>query len=351
MPSLTNPENPVVSVATPSTRAWLQAFTHPGFNLQMVYAGIAVLFIATAGCSLVGVHVADAGTLALGIGAIAVVTLLAALFLHEKKKFYLRDSLTTIVWALFFTLTLGYPVTVAARLGMNIPLQDLRFEQWDHWFGIRVLDIQAWASTHWLGMIANKSYVLLFHFMQIAILLPILVGKLKSAQRFVISNLVAFAIGLPLFALLPAVAPWFAMQYTNTPGAALCKEVVLLAIRRPGVYLYQYPTGAIGLPSFHAIWAILSVQALWEVRILRIPAFLFATSIVISTVTTGNHYVADVIAGIALAGVAMFIAERISRSFPEYQAPAFFLWIARLARLAEPETRHNAEVRGELVNR
>lgn len=318
----------MIGVAGLSTRAWLHVLAHPGFNLQMAYAGIAVLLIATAGCVLTSVHVPDAGTLALGFGAIAVVTLPVALFLQEKKKFYLCESLLTIVWAFFFTLMLGYPVTVAARLGMNIPLQDLRFEQWDRWLGIDVLSIQAWSFTHWLGEAVNTSYLMLFPFMQIAVLLPIFMGKLKCAQRFVAANLVAFSIGLPIFALLPGVAPWFIEHYTNAPGAELCKQVVLLAIRQPGPYLYRYPAGAICLPSFHAIWAILSVQALWGFRYLRIPAFLFGTVIVFSTVTTGNHYVVDVIAGIVIALASMWIADRASRSFAEHQAPSIRFWRA-----------------------
>jgi hypothetical protein len=347
-----DPANSTMINASPIIDSRLRALMRPGFNLAMAYIAATILAIPFTCFPLMSIQVAEPRSIALGFVILAVLAFPILAYLHESKKQYLRDSFLALIWVVYFTLTLGFPVTAAARMGMRIPLQDLRFQQWDSWMGVRTLDIQAWASTHWLGMIANQSYLLLFHFMQFAIVLPILVGKLRSTHRFVVANLVAFAIGLPLFALLPAVAPWYATQYTNTPGAALCKEVVLLAIRRPGPYIYQYPAGAIGLPSFHAIWAILSVQALWEVRILRIPAFLFATSIVISTVTTGNHYVVDVIAGIALAGVAMFIAERICGSFPEYQAPALLLRFAQFTRLAvPPETRRNAEVKGELVNR
>jgi len=319
-----------MSNARSNAQLRVHAFLHPGFNLQVAYAGLGLLLVVLVGCPLTSIRVADAGTLALALGAILVVTLPVVLFLHEKKVFYLRDSLLTILSAFLFTLMLGFPVTVAARLGMNIPLQDLSFEQWDGWLGIHVPDIQAWASKHWLGRMANDSYMMLFPFMRIAVLLPILTGRLKEAQRFVIANLVAFAIGLPIFALMPGVDPWYADHFMAVPDDAMCKAFVFLAIRHPGPYLYQYPAGAICLPSFHVIWAMLSVYAFWGFRLLRIPAALFGFVVICSTVTTGNHYVVDVIAGMAVAAVAMFAAQRLSCTFVEHPAPSLHFWKAKL---------------------
>lgn len=319
---------PLMSTIAPQVRLKARALVHPGFNLQMAYAGAGLLLIAFIGCPLMSIRVANPGTLAIGLGAIAVLTLPVVLYLHEKKKYYLRDSLLTVFWAFFFTLMLGFPVTLAARLGMNIPLQDLRFEQWDSWLGIHVSDIHAWALKHWFGMFAEKCYLQLFTFMQVAILLPIFTGKLKSAQSFIVANLVAFAIGLPFFALLPGIDPWYADHFMAVPDAAMCKSFVLLAIRQPGPYLYQYPAGAICFPSFHVIWAILCVYALWSYRYLRLPACVFGTLIVLSTVTTGNHYVVDVFGGIAVALAAILITRCMRGSIAEHQPPDLRFWKA-----------------------
>ena len=302
-----------MSSSAPLAHSRLQALIRPPFNLQMAYASAAILVVSILGCRLTSTQVPDAGNTALGLALLLVAVLPVLFYLQEKGKLYLRDSLLTILWALFFTVMLGFPVTVAARLGMGIELQDLRFAQWDGWLGVHVPGIAAWASTHWLGILANKSYNMLFPLMQIAILLPILTGKLKYAQSFLTTNLVAFAIGLPVFALLPGIDPWYGDHFVARPDLAACQSFVLLAIRRPGPYMYQYPAGAVFFPSFHVIWAILCVHVLWGFRFLRIPVSLFSALIVFSTLTTGNHYLCDVLAGFVLAVVTIVITERLSR--------------------------------------
>lgn len=306
-----------MSTTAPLAQCRLQILIHPSFHLLMVYASLAILIVSILGCWLTSTHVPDAGNIALGLTAVIVVLLPIMLYLQEKGqqqkwKLYLRDAILTVLWALFFTLILGYPVTVAARLGMGIRLQDAHFVAWDRWLGVNVTSIATWASNHWLGILANRSYAMLFPFMRIAILLPVLTGKMKYAQKFLAANLVAFVLGLPLFALLPGIGPWYGYHLAARPDQAFCQALVLL-IRQPGPYMYRYPSGVICFPSFHVVWAILCVHALWGFRLLRIPVCLFSSLIIFSTLTTGNHYLCDVLAGIVLAVSAMVITEWLSR--------------------------------------
>ncbi len=287
----------------------------------MAYACAIALLVSTIGCRLTSIHVPDLGALALGF-AFALVTVLAlALYLHENGKFYLCDASMTIFWALTYTALLGYPTTVAARLMLSIPLQDAHFVEWDRWLGVNASDVSIWASHHRYGNLVNRSYALLFPLMQLTILLPILTGKVKYAQKFITANLVAFAIGLPVFALLPGIGPWYGFHLSARPDQAACTALIIL-IRQPGPYLYRYPSGVICFPSFHVVWAVLCSYALWGFRRLRIPVCVFSSLIVISTLTIGNHYFCDVIAGAVLAAVAIVITERLSCNFAEPAPPS-----------------------------
>jgi hypothetical protein len=278
----------------------------------MFYACTVTLIIGIVGCRLTSIHVPNAGSCAIGVLLLLAMVLPFPLYLKEKGKLYLRDSLLTILWALLLYGILNLPVSVAARLGMGIGLQDSNFAHLDQAIGVNVPSIMAWASNHWLGHLANESYGLLLPLMCTSVLLPTVAGKVKSAQRFLTANLLGFALGLPLFALLPAIGPWYGYHLAAGPDQAECQAALLL-IRTSGPYVFQ-PAAFVCFPSFHVIWAILCVQALWGFRLLRIPVAGLSGLIIFSTMTTGWHYFFDVLGGILIAVVAMATAEWLSRA-------------------------------------
>jgi membrane-associated phospholipid phosphatase len=71
--------------------------------------------------------------------------------------------------------------------------------------------------------------------------------------------------------------------------------------------------GVVCFPSFHAIWAVLCGYAFSGFRrSVRIPVYVLAALMLLSTVTTGWHYVIDVLAGLMVAGVSLVIARRLA---------------------------------------
>jgi membrane-associated phospholipid phosphatase len=156
-------------------------------------------------------------------------------------------------------------------------------------------------------VVINRSYPLLSPFLVVSALLPALTGKVKNAQRFVLANLIAFIVGLPLFALLPAIGPWYGYPFLPTPHQIDCQSAILL-FRAPG-HQISHLDAIICFPSFHVIWAIFCATALWGFRLLRIPVSLLSGMIIVSTVTTGWHYFVDVLGGIVVAGLSLAIAK------------------------------------------
>jgi membrane-associated phospholipid phosphatase len=193
----------------------------------------------------------------------------------------------------------------------NMPLQDAHLARIDESLGIHVPKITLWASHHWLGMLINRTYPLLGSLMTVSVLLPAFTGKVENAQQFLVANLIAFAVGLPLFALFPAIGPWYGYGVTATPGQMQCQAAILL-YRGPGHPVSQL-AAIICFPSFHVMWAIFCAAALWDFRFLRIPVAVLSTMIVVSTVTTGWHYFTDVLGGVVLAGVSLSVAKHYIR--------------------------------------
>jgi membrane-associated phospholipid phosphatase len=78
----------------------------------------------------------------------------------------------------------------------------------------------------------------------------------------------------------------------------------------PGpVTLDMEDAGIVAFPSFHVLLAILTAVALSAIRWLRAPAWAMAVLVGLSTLTTGWHYLVDVIGGIVLAIVSVGAAK------------------------------------------
>ena len=116
----------------------------------------------------------------------------------------------------------------------------------------------------------------------------------------------AAAISIPFFACFRAVGPWY--YYGFAPHAEQERTMrVLFDLKAGGWYVFDADTaGLIALPPFHTVLAVLTGVGLWL-------GAAVAALIVISTVTTGWHYVSDVLAGLALVLVAVAAARVYTR--------------------------------------
>ena len=283
----------------------------PRFDWLMAFASAAVLAISFAGCRLTLIRIPDLAATAIGTVLLIPIILLIPIYWHEKGKIDLRDAALTIPWCLIFRFALGYTVAVAGRLGMNIPLQDELFVRLDHSLGIYVPGFMEWSSHHWFGNFVSSTYPVLFPMLMVAYFLPALTGKVRAAQQFITSNLIAFAVTVPLFGLFPAVGPWYGYHLPVTPVQAACQQSLFL-LRAPGPYSLQL-YGVVCFPSFHVIWVLLCANSLWCFKLLRIPVAILSTLIILSTMTGGWHYFVDVLSGLLVAAAAIAASRALSR--------------------------------------
>jgi hypothetical protein len=282
----------------------IQSRVRGGFNLLMAYACSILVLVMLLACRLASISLPDLGQLAVGVVFIFAVVFTLAVYWHEKGKMDLRDAVMTIPWSILIAVAVPPLVLAAARL--DRPLQDEHLAHVDHVLSISVPQVMSFTSRHWLGRAINRTYPLLIPLMLISSLLPALAGKVRNAQLYLLANLIAFFIGLPLFALVPAVGPWYGYHFAATAHQAECQSALLL-FRAPG-HAISNINAIICFPSFHVIWAIFCVAGLWGFRLLRIPVAVLSSMIIVSTVTTGWHYFIDVLGGIVVAAISLAIA-------------------------------------------
>jgi PAP2 superfamily len=280
------------------------------FHLFMAVACVTVICVSVPGCVLTHITASGAGGIVVAIVVILAVLLPLPVYWHEKGNEDRREAVLVLLWTVVLAAILRYPLLIGARLRM--PLRDAAFAGIDRWLGFNVSAVMEWAARcGWVGTLLNRSYALLLPLLLLAIFLPALAGRRRrAAQEFLAANCIAFAIAVPLFVLFPAVGPWAVYHFPARPDQQQC-ENLLLALRTSGTFLAMpgQDAGIMCFPSFHVIWAVLSVRALWGFRRLRFPVSILAGLISVSTMTTGWHYFVDVLGGLVVAEASILITR------------------------------------------
>lgn len=106
----------------------------------------------------------------------------------------------------------------------------------------------------------------------------------RDLRRLMISGWVAMAVVFPTYWIVPSSAPRRPLTDNSWLAHVLTRE------------RNTYPPTA-AFPSFHVLWAIF-VARLYRPRWIGVA---YAASIVITCITTGMHYIPDVIASLAIA--------------------------------------------------
>ena len=235
----------LVAQAPAQTRASRALAFIGGFHLRMALAISALLIISLAGCALTGIKLPDLGAWAIVFLVLTAMVLPLPAYWYQKGRADLLDSALTLLWALLIRVIIPISVQVAARL--HVPLQDSFFGRADEHLGVSVPAIMTWANHHWLGSVLNRSYSWVVILLPLSVLLPVLAGRLKYAREFLVANLISFAIGIPLFALLPAIGPWRYFHFPPSQAQTSSCELPLLAMRHAGTYvLGSQEAGVVG---------------------------------------------------------------------------------------------------------
>jgi membrane-associated phospholipid phosphatase len=219
-----------------------------------------------------------------------------------------------VFWIVVITNFHFFPMYMAAR--QDVPMSDAWLARMDQMIGIEVPAVMKWLRPYAaFNNFMLTVYGTLIPLMTLATVLPPLLNRMDKAKEYAIACLVAAAIALPAFACFQAVGPWDYYGYDPVIPSLSAKASMLAALKTDAWFQIDVTNrdGLITFPSFHVVLTVLAAVTLWNVRYLRWPATIWATLIVISTVTTGIHYLVDVVGGLAVAFVAYGLAQAYVR--------------------------------------
>lgn len=293
------------SVAAPTFETWISR------DSAVKWGVIALLAVADmALCARQGMRVpgqtllAPAGYLAL-LGAPAVYY-----YLRREARFVL--CLATLAQTIAFIS--AFTVLMYAVATFAPPLCDAQLAAFDRWCGVSVPAIREWTADHaGVRWVMNAAYgTLLFQLPAIVILLGLL-GDRRSLETFIMQDIVAAMLTAALFAAFPADGPFSYYGFELSPDQAhYLQHFQQLRSGEMRSLSLQDAAGLVTFPSFHAAEAILMALAFRRRRGLFAAFALLNALVLFSTMTTGWHYFADVIAGAIVAGLSFWLVQAAS---------------------------------------
>jgi hypothetical protein len=220
-----------------------------------------------------------------------------------------------LAFAIAMMTTLTYLTTA-----IGLPLQDKLLLAWDIALGLdfrKHLDVVN-AHPELVRLFAPSYSSITWQLVAMVAALPLL-GRYRRIGEAVCAFILSLLITTCISALVPAIGVYDVLHLTPAdypyfdPGGYndTARDVPLL--RSGDLRLLDLPrlVGVLTFPSFHAVSAILYIWAFWPVAWLRLLVVPLNVAMIAATPIGGGHYFVDVIAGIAVALVAIYAARRM----------------------------------------
>jgi membrane-associated phospholipid phosphatase len=97
------------------------------------------------------------------------------------------------------------------------------------------------------------------------------------------------------------------------------------------LFSWQGTEGLVTFPSFHTAWALMLILV-WrkQTKWLSIPMAILNGLIILSTLSTGEHYIFDLIGGVGVTVVCVFVSLRVTAfAYEPNGAPREVSWLSR----------------------
>jgi hypothetical protein len=196
--------------------------------------------------------------------------------------------------------TLGRTDEAMENAGEVLGLEERLGLDWEH-----SIQSTTYAVAPWIGHAATHFYVWAYFPVLVAVALWLYARRPDAYRTLRTALLASGVVGLAVYALYPCAPPWMSDdRFRDTVSHAS-----LDAFARPGGIMNE--VGA--MPSFHVAWLTLAAVVVLSVsRVGIVRALCVAVPLVMffAVVATGNHWLLDIPAGLALAAWGLLVATR-----------------------------------------
>jgi PAP2 superfamily len=169
-----------------------------------------------------------------------------------------------------------------------------------------------------LAVLTGLAYrSMLLQFSVLALVL-VAASQIVRFQRYVLASGLALLLTIVIFTFMPAAGTYSFLEieldeFSNLePYVTYYQILALDSLRTGNQTLVDDMQGLIAFPSFHTVWAILFAWGFYPIKQLRIGAIMLNLVVIAATPIQGAHYFIDIVGGAAVAGVAIYIATRLT---------------------------------------
>src|SRR5262245_22989205 len=237
--------------------------------------------------------------------------------------------------------TVGAPLSYLAA-STNLPLIDHVYDAIDRAMGLDWKAMLAFMNA-WPALFdaLRPIYLSLTFQMTAAVLCLAFTGRFVWLRVYTLSFIFAALITIATSAVLPAAGVWpfYGLTAADSPHVLPTVSTSWPAFYglRDGNVRALVAAGAEGIitfPSLHAALAVILVAALWPVARVRWVIFGLNALMLAATPIDGSHYFIDVLAGIAVAGVALGAARIVAAVSARSERAAARLRAGKIPHLA-----------------
>ena len=238
-------------------------------------------------------------------------------------KFRSVPKFVSCLTALIFLVVFcgGFVVLMYAIAATNRPLVDVQLARADQALGFHLPAFMAWTGSHrWLDTALRFAYTTILPQTIVVIAVLGFSGDARVLEKFVLRFMVCALVTVALFYWFPAKGPFTVYGYA--PAQDQARTLQHLEAMRSGqrkLVTWREAEGLITFPSFHVVWAMLLALAFRRRRWLFRASLVLNVAVIISTLSTGWHYLIDVLGGIAVCLAVLAVLHPLEKWL--YAAP------------------------------
>jgi len=261
-----------------------------------------------------------------GLGYIFAICLGLSVYCWKRKMLRLAPSLEAVALGVVMTVPILISTYLAASLDM--PLMDVPLMPADASLGLN------WAAfIHFVDAHPAFAEILARAYSSFAIqllMLPLILGANGRYERsyvMILSFGVLSYVSSIVSIWFPALGTYAVYGMTQEQlhninahyGFAFLPDFTAVREQADFVLSAANASGIVTFPSVHAAGALLCAWAAWDLKPVRYPFVAWNVVMGISAVSHANHYLVDILAGVAIASMSIYLVSEVLRRMQQAQ--------------------------------